>query len=134
MKRWRLISMACVLLLAGCQLFLPSATSPDPTRPQVSVVGGRFIVVNAEPLVFLKDQRNVTITWQLPRGSNYRFPRDGIVVERKAEGEIVECGLRSDGLEFSCLNRHTKPGKYSYVIRVMEGSRRLESDPTIMNE
>lgn len=133
MKKWQLVSVACALVLSGCAYFQKDSGSADPTRPQVRVVGDRFIVVSAEPLVFLKDQRNVTITWQLPKDSKYRFARDGISVERKAEGEI-ECPARPEGLEFSCLNRHAKPGKYAYTIRLVDGTRRLESDPFIMNE
>ena len=133
MKKWHLV-VACALLLSGCSLFSSDFSPPDPTRPQVTVVADRFIVVNQEPLVFLKDQRNVTITWQLPRDSKYRFQPNGIDVEEKGRGEIIECGARSEGLEFSCLNRHTKPGKYSYTIRLIDGSRRLASDPSIYNE
>ena len=133
MKKQLLSYIACVLALSGCSLFQKDSTPPDPTRPQVTVVGDRYIVVNQEPLVFLKGQQNVTITWQLPKDSKYRFARNGITVD-KAEGEI-DCRAGAGGtLEFSCINRHTKPGKYSYVIRLLDGSRQLASDPFIMNE
>lgn len=105
----------------------------DPTRPAVNVVGGRFVVVSPEPLVFLKEQRNVVITWQLPANAGLRFLRDGIVID-KAGDEFANCAPGNDGLTFSCTNRHTRPGKYSYTIRVLAGDKRLESDPTIMNE
>ena len=134
MKRWQLIFAACALS-TGCAGLKVAAPSPDPTLPQVTVVADRFIVVNQEPLVFLKDQRNVTIVWQLPKDSKYRFQeRNGIDVERSAEGEIVECRTRSGGLEFSCVNRHTKFGKYRYTIRLTHGPGKLESDPSIYNE
>ncbi|MBA3254367.1 MAG: hypothetical protein H0T67_08940 [Burkholderiaceae bacterium] len=132
MKKQLLSYLACVLVLSGCSIFHKDSTPPDPTRPQVAVVADRFIVVNQEPLVFLSGQRNVTITWQLPKDSKFRFARNGITVDR-AEGEI-DCAPRVEGaLEFSCINRHTKPGKYSYTIR-LEGARQLVSDPYIMNE
>jgi len=135
MKKQLLSYLACVLLLSGCSIFHKDSTPPDPTRPQVAVVSGRFIVVNQEPLVFLRDQKNVTITWQLPKESQYRFqPRNGIDIEEKGRGEITECAVRSGGLEFSCVNRHTKPGKYSYTIRLLDGSRQIYSDPHIYNE
>ncbi len=129
------ISLLGVLVLASCahQRFEHRHRAMDPLRPLVNVVGGRFIVVNQEPLVFLKDQRDVAITWQLPPGSNLRFARDGIVID-KAGDEFVNCGPRDDGLMFSCTNRHTKPGKYSYTIRLLDGEKRIQSDPTIMNE
>lgn len=132
MNKQLLSYIACVLALSGCSIFHKDATPPDPTRPQVTVVSGRFIVVNQEPLVFLRDQKNVTITWQLPKDSKFRFAPNGIVVDR-AEGEI-ECPRRPEGsLEFSCINRHTKQGKYSYTIR-LEGPGKLISDPHIFNE
>ena len=133
MKKQLLSYVACVLALSGCSIFHKDSTAPDPTRPQVMIVADRFIVVNQEPLVFLKGQRNVTITWHLPKDSKFRFARNGITVDR-AEGEI-DCPPRGEGgLEFSCINRHTKPGKYAYTIRLMDGSRQVVSDPTIMNE
>jgi hypothetical protein len=73
----------------------------------------------------------VTITWQLPKDSKYRFARNGIAVD-KAEGEI-DCPAAGGTLEFSCINRHKKSGKYSYTIR-LEGPQKLVSDPYIMNE
>ena len=133
MKKQLLSYIACVLALSGCSIFHKDSTPPDSTRPQVTVVADRYIVVNQEPLVFLKGQRNVTITWQLPKDSKFRFASNGITVDRAA-GEI-ECPTRAaeGGLEFSCINRHTKPGKYSYTIR-LEGPQKLVSDPFIMNE
>ena len=132
MKRQLVIFAACLLTLSGCSIFHKDPSPPDPTRPQVAVVADKFIVVNQEPLVFLKDQRNVTITWQLPKDSKFRFAPNGITVDR-AEGEI-QCPTRGEGgREFSCINRHTKPGKYSYTIR-LEGAQKLVSDPFIMNE
>ena len=132
MKKQLVIYAACVLALSGCSIFHKDSTPPNPTRPQVVVVADKFIVVNQEPLVFLKDQRNVTITWQLPKDSKFRFAPNGITVDR-AGGEI-ECPTRGEGgREFSCINRHTKPGKYSYTIR-LEGAQKLVSDPFIMNE
>lgn len=105
----------------------------EATRPAVNVVGGRYIVVSPEPLVFLKDQRDVVITWRLPANAGLRFPRDGIVIDKGGE-EFVNCGPGNDGLTFSCTNRHTKPGKYRYTINVLAGEKRLENDPFIMNE
>jgi hypothetical protein len=122
-------------LLASCahHRFEHGYRYMDPTRPMVNVVGGQFVVVNQEPLVFLRDQRDVVINWQLPPGANLRFPRDGVAIE-KAGDEFVNCAVRDGGQSFSCTNRHTKPGKYSYTIRVQAGDRILQSDPFIMNQ
>ena len=54
MKKQLLSYVACVLALSGCSIFHKDSTAPDPTRPQVTVVADRFIVVNQEPLVFLQ--------------------------------------------------------------------------------
>mgnify|MGYP000568364046 CR=1 FL=1 len=46
------------------------------------------------------------------------FPANGVVFERAAQGEIVECQRSKDNTEFTCLNRHSKPGIYRYGINV----------------
>jgi len=114
-----------------------------------------LIVVNAEPLVFTR-RGAVTITWHLPRGSNYTFDAQGIVIEGRLvsqtkvprdglvqqtyvldpkQDEIVRCSPSKEGSEFSCLNRNTKPGRYKYTIRVRDGTKALESlDPWIVND
>ncbi len=151
MKRWRLIPVACALLLAGCAHF---TKPPDPTRPQVSVLDGRLLVVNAEPLVFTR-RGEVTITWHLPRGYTFderqgiviegrlvnqtKVPRDGLLQQTYVldpkQDEIVRCSRGRDASEFSCLNRNTKPGRYKYTIRVRDGTKALEPlDPWLMNE
>lgn len=135
MKRSFLLAALCALVLSSCSWLGDRKAEHrfDPKTPQVFLVGS-YLAVSPEPLIFLKDQRDVTITWQVPRGSNLRFPRDGIVFERKAEGELVNCGPRNDGLEFTCLNRHTRPGKYQYEITVTDGQKRIKVDPYVLNE
>ncbi len=150
MKKWHLISVACALLLAGCAHF---TKPPDPVRPQVFVVDGRLLVVNAEPLVFTR-RGEVTITWHLPKG--YTFDeRQGIVIEGRLvresksqdglvqqtyvldpkQDEIIRCSRSKDGSEFSCLNRNRTPGRYKYTIRALDGTKALTSlDPWVMND
>jgi hypothetical protein len=153
------IGLAVLLasLLGGC------ATIRDYERasatPQVTVAGGR-ISVSPDPLLFGKEQQNVLIVWQLPKGTNLRFPEGGIVIEgeitskvlggstdrgaqnnaapsiviNRDQTEIVDCKARNEGLEFTCLNRHTRPGLYKYSIRVLEDGKPLEPlDPSVMN-
>lgn len=150
MKKWHLISVACALLLAGCAHF---TRPPDPVRPQVFVVDGRLLVVNAEPLVFTR-RGEVTITWHLPKGytfdekqgiviegrlvSQTKVPRDGLVqqiyVLDPKQNEIGPCSRSKDGSEFSCVNRNTKPGRYKYTIRVQDGTKVESLDPWVVNE
>jgi len=149
MKKWHLMSVACVLVLAGCAHF---TKPPDPVRPQVFVVDGRLLVVNAEPLVFTR-RGEVTITWHLPKG--YTFDeKQGIVIEGRLvsqtkvlrEGLVhqtyvldpkqdeIKCSPGKDGSEFSCVNRNTKVGRYKYTIRVRGDTKVEPLDPWLMNE
>ncbi len=92
----------------------------DHKNPQVTVVDGK-IVVDQETITFAKDQQNVKITWHLPKDSNYVFPTDGIVIEGAGAGdEFLDHQVEPNdkGLKFSCKNKHSKPGKYKYTIKV----------------
>jgi hypothetical protein len=127
MKRSLVIAAVSAALLVAC------TPRPDPAKPQVTVVNGK-IAVDQETIEFKADQTDVQITWKLPAGTNFRFPQDGIVFERSAIEEIVKCQTTKDGTEFSCLNRHTKPGKYKYTIKVQEGQKPLDPlDPFVFN-
>jgi hypothetical protein len=158
MKKSILIAALAASVLGGCAVFCPSPLA-DPTKPQVTVDikdVGRPISVYPDPLVFPAGQKNVTIVWSLPKGSNLRFPDNGIVIEGeittrilrskqanptqdslaldREQREIVDCRIANAGLEFTCLNRHTRPGLYKYTIRVLEDGRLLTPlDPTAMN-
>ena len=158
MKRSRVIAAIAVLLLSSCAHLREVPPLEDRSRPQVTVRDGR-IVVSPEILYYLPSERDIQIVWQLPRDSKYRFPtrpanarEQGIVVEgrladrvlRGSDGdsvalekqdEIVRCEVRNDGLEFSCLNRHTRPGVYKYTIRVVDPQSRtpLVRDPAFIN-
>ncbi|MEO8185937.1 MAG: hypothetical protein ABI580_01045 [Burkholderiaceae bacterium] len=147
MKKWPLITIACALLLSGCSSikFVPSLE--ERSRPQVTVADGR-IALNQDVLFFFPDERDVTVVWQLPKSTRYRFPKEnGIVIEgrlsdRRVAGgvgldrqdEIVNCSWRNDS-EFSCLNRHRVPGVYKYTIRVedVETKKTIERDPAFVN-
>jgi hypothetical protein len=146
MKLRHVVTTLVALLLAGCghMYHRPpcdcnngGGSPPDPTRPQVNVVGGK-ITVDADPLVFGEGLRNipVTIVWALPKDSPYRFGKDGIVFKDAGE-EIVRCVPLAYGTSFSCLNRHTKPGRYKYDIRVEPANDKAPPvapyDPHVVN-
>jgi hypothetical protein len=130
-------------LLGGCGMHHHHRHQPpagggsgDPAAPQVLVSNGA-ISVDQEVLRFGKDQVNVRITWRLQgRGTGkLSFPPNGVVFERAAQGEIVECQRSKDNTEFSCINRHSKPGIYRYGINVDEDGQPLKPlDPTVMND
>lgn len=132
--------------LSACQTMPPcddSAAAPNPTKPKVSIVDGEYIVVNQEPLIFNAKEVNVPITWELPREGGYRFPKDGITfsdgkertdLPQSADGEITRCQTSENGLQFTCLNRHSKAGTYKYTINVERDGKRLKPlDPVIVN-
>jgi hypothetical protein len=98
MRTRTLIAALSTLLLASCahhyQHHGPGgryAAVPNPAYPQVSVVGGRHVVVSPEPLVFPRRRRSRSR--QLPRGSTYRFPRTD---RRRGQGRNRRCGVRSE--------------------------------------
>lgn len=152
MKKLSVVFAACALLLAGCAHF---GRAPNPVRPQVFVVDGRLIVLNAEPLVFSR-RGEVVITWHLPWGTNYTFDEKGVEINGRfvretnvlregllqqtfvldpRQDEIGNCSRSKDGLEFSCVNRNTKPGRYKYTIRVRDGTKPLDPlDPWLVND
>src|SRR5215204_2468860 len=120
MKTSRVVALLGVLLLGSCAHLRPVPSLEERSRPQVTVADGR-IVIAPEILYFLPDERDVQVTWQLPRDSKYRFPtrpaspgEQGIVIEgrltdrvlRNADGaasvalekqdEIVRCEVRNE--------------------------------------
>ena len=149
MKKWPLITIACALLLSGCSSIKLVPSLEERSRPQVTIADGGRIALNQDVLYFFPDERDVTVVWQLPKSTRYRFPKEGgIVIEGKLsdrrvpgpgvgldrQDEIVNCSWRND-FEFTCLNRHRVPGVYKYTIRVedVETKKTLERDPPIFN-
>lgn len=117
-------------------------------NPMVSAKGG-VVSIAPEPLVFLRSEKNVDITWRLPPGLS--FPRNGIVIEGRVsespkraassarqvldtkQDEIV-CPPQEGGQTFTCKNRNSRPGVYKYTIRVLQDGKPLPAfDPEIMN-
>lgn len=133
MKKLIFVVAAAGIMLTACASHHPYGPTADPLNPVVSVVDGKQIVVNQDPLVYAKEVQNVRISWRLPADSKYTFPKDGIVVNEARE-EIVDCRPAEDGRSFSCLNRHTRPGKYKYNIKVQGTPVVPVLDPVIVND
>lgn len=125
------------LIAASLATGLLSACSNSPVtsmahdKPVVNVFNGQ-VHIAPDPLEFKKDEVNVTIIWSLV-GSAVSFPDDGIVFDRMAEGEIVECKPIANNMKFQCKNRHSKPGTYKYTINVIQAGNRISLDPSIVN-
>ena len=132
MKKSIFVVAAAGIILTACASHHPYGPKADPLNPAVSIVDGKQIVVNQDPIFFAKEVQNVRITWRLPADSKYTFPKDGIVVNEARE-EIVDCRPAEDGRSFSCLNRHTRPGKYKYNIKVQGTPVVPVLDPVIVN-
>jgi len=134
MKKTVLVAAVFALALAGCAHYPGhhrGERAPDPHNPRV-IVTGTYIVVDQEPIVIPKEDRE-PIVWQLPKDSRYTFPENGIVIDKA--GDEFSCSVEQDKHRFVCRNRHTKPGKYHYTIRVMDGERQLNTlDPIVMND
>ena len=133
MKKLIFVVAAAGIMLTACASHHPYGPTADPLNPVVSVVDGKQIVVNQDPLVYAREVQNVRISWRLPADSKYTFPKDGIVVNEARE-EIVDCRPAEDGRSFSCLNRHTRPGKYKYNIKVQGTPVVPVLDPVIVND
>jgi len=137
-----ILTTALATVLGGCTVNYYNLHQPpsggstgDPAAPKVVVVNGN-ISVDQDVLRFAIDQVNVTITWRLEgKGGRLTFPENGVVFERAADGEIVDCKRSQDNTVFSCLNRHTKPGVYRYGVNVNEDGKPLKPlDPHVMND
>jgi hypothetical protein len=137
-----ILTTALATVLGGCTVNFYNLHQPpsgggtgDPAAPKVVVVNGN-IVVDQDVLRFAKGQTNVRITWRLEgKGGRLTFPENGVVFERAADGEIVDCKRSEDNTVFSCLNRHSKPGVYRYGINANEDGKPLKPlDPYIMND
>ena len=151
MNKKLLIAALFAVLLAGCAHHDRRGGDKEvnATTPQVSVVDGRVVAPAA--LVYLRGQPAVTITWQLPRDAKVRFAENGIVIEGRLlnevlrgdkpsvvldprQNDIVDCKRGREGLEFSCLNKHTQPGIFKYTIRLIdESQKQLVLDPAVVN-
>jgi len=135
--------------LAGCAHLGMSRGSFDPMFPQVSVVDGRLIVVNQEPIVAKKGAR---ITWQLPAHADLSFEGKGIEFTGSYKPPVkadarpvtklppweqkavpIDCSVAKEAKEVACVVRaDAQPGQYAYAIRVRAGGLSLVLDPTVM--
>jgi hypothetical protein len=150
MNKKLLIAVLFGVLMTGCAHHRHGydGKGPNPSLPQVTVVGDD-IKVDQEILVFRPGMGGL-ITWTLPANSPYRFAENGIVIEGRLvdrvirgeqvsvvldtrPGDIGECKRAKEGLEFTCVNKHTMPGVYKYTIRLIGGAKPLQRDPPIVN-
>ena len=139
MKKIVLIAAAAFAVLLSP--YAPAQKFPfDPKNPKVYIVGGEYIVVDQEPIVFLKKQKG-RIVWRL-QDSGYRFdPGSGISAIKVLTGkynDIKDCHVdNKEGSAFSCQNDNSGTGTYKYSIvitRKKDGKKLPILDPTIGND
>jgi hypothetical protein len=149
MNKRLFVYIACALGLSGCAHLKWVPSLEERSLPQVTVKDGR-IVVTPEILFYFKDEREVDIVFQLPRGGGFTFPTDnGLVIEGELLDQVIRgertsvvldrnqkeiaCKWRSE-VEFVCRNMHTRPGVYKYTIRVIDKDKRtVQRDPPMVN-
>ena len=101
---------------------------------KVTIVGGK-IAVSEDPARVTADIG--TIVWNLPKESNYLFPRDGIVID---PGNFSPCAPTGGGKSFTCAKRGHRLGHYKYIVNVNDGTKPLNPlplpplDPWVANE
>ena len=147
---------ASALMLGGCASMCPCGESGASSHPTVTIDSRTMLpTVSPDPLFFAQAQKNVTITWHLPANAGLKFAADGIVVDgeltdkptggdkamaaaggvvlQREQTEIVDCKPAGERA-YSCVNRHTRPGRYKYSVHVLQNGKPLAADPQIMND
>ena|SRR5713226_5867908 len=128
--------VAISLALCGCverQKAVVAAAPAGNKVIEVTVVGGK-IAVSEDPATVTADIGS--ITWNLPKESNYLFPRDGIVID---PGNFSPCAPTGVGKSLTCVKRGHRLGSYKYIVNVNDGTTPLEPlplpplDPWVIN-
>jgi len=112
---------------------LSQVAAPNPTAPNVLIVGNK-IIVDQEPVRPPGSQQGdpITIYFALEEGGAYSFPQHGIEIR---EHPTFCNPVQGSIYVFACKYRRPAPETvYKYTIRVKsaEGSLR-DVDPTIWN-
>ncbi len=133
MKHFVYLVVAISLALCGC-VDKTSSGAAGVKNIDVRVEGGTIVVPEDRAVV----KADIgTIMWNLPKESNYLFPRDGIVID---PGNFSPCAPTAGGKSFTCVKRGHRLGHYKYIVNVNDGTKPLDPlplpplDPWIANE
>ncbi len=133
MKHFAYLVVAISLALCGC-VDKTSSGAAGVKNIDVRVEGGTIVVPEDRAVV----KADIgTIMWNLPKESNYLFPRDGIVID---PGNFSPCAPTAGGKSFTCVKRGHRLGHYKYIVNVNDGTKPLDPlplpplDPWIANE
>jgi hypothetical protein len=123
-----LLAVAAGLALSSCSHLTGRVAGDAPVRVLVTYDGE--VAVARDP-IYVKQA--TTLVWRLPRLGNLTFARDGIVVHEAPEGEF-RCRASEDAKAFTCDDRHSRPGRFKYSVRILEDGKPLPPlDPYIIN-
>ncbi|MFN2646158.1 MAG: hypothetical protein ABR570_14305 [Burkholderiales bacterium] len=138
------LAIASASVLAACATRDPSVptlrTGGAPPfqalHPNVYVVSGPYLVVDQEPIVFIRDSGAPTIKWKL-RDPDYKLERIEFQPDSKGNNPASGCEANlNDESESSCINNTSVVGTFKYTIRVAPktGAPAVAPlDPTIVN-
>jgi hypothetical protein len=127
------LALACALALAGCAQLASLETHGNPNKATVSVAAGQ-IGVDPDP-INVPAGNNAPIIWTLAPDTPYKFFA-GSITFTDAGGEFYDCQVENpnDPRGFVCKNKHSKPGRYKYVIKLRDANgNEISKDPFIVN-
>ena len=139
-----IIALAAASMLAACVTRDPSvpalrtggAPPFDAKRPMIYVVSGPYLVVDQEPIVFLKNTGRPSIKWKLD-DRQYKLERIDFQPDSKGNNPASQCAANaSDDSESTCENDTSVVGTFKYTIRVTPKGTAPPVpplDPTIVN-
>jgi len=158
----RLVAGSVALALAGCAQLSARHELRDVAQAQVGVVDGA-IIVTQEPIVVRRvagdGKAADTVTWNLAARGVLFAARDPVTIDAfvkpltrdltpQLRRELAErpmrdtsqvgqikCATNEARTTASCtLPRELRRGFYAYTIRLQQGDKTLELDPTVMIE
>jgi hypothetical protein len=128
MRRLVLLAAVAGLALSSCSHLTGRVAGDAPVRVLVTHDGQ--VAVGRDPIYATGP---TTLVWRLPRLGDFTFARDGIVVHEAPEGEFL-CRVSEDAKAFTCDDRHSRPGRYKYSVKILRNGQPLPPlDPYIIN-
>lgn len=113
------------LTLSGLEGFdLSAVTIPDPHAPNVFITANQLIVVDQEPVRPIRFDADgyVTITWALPRGSDYIFPNDNSIMFKAGIDnplpDRLTCGAVKEKSFVCYYKKPDQSREWKYAIKV----------------
>ncbi|MDZ7653117.1 MAG: hypothetical protein U5L03_11470 [Burkholderiaceae bacterium] len=158
----RIAAVVVALTLSGCAQLAARYELQDLTKAQVLVDAGA-VVVTQEPLVVSRNpsdgKTSDTVSWDVGTSGALFAAQDGVTIDayvkplvKDLNAEVrrqlaarpmretsqvgqIKCTVNPERTAATCtLPRSLKSGFYAYTLRLMQGTTRLELDPTVMLE